>query len=51
MEFSFDLISDLNIIHSLNWSGQPTSLLCVVAGNLAQVRSVLFESLKNVGKL
>ena len=50
MEFSFDLISDLNIVHSLNWSSQPTSLLCVVAGNLAQDRSVLLESLKHLGK-
>jgi len=50
MQITFDLISDLNIIYDLNWEGQPTSLYCVVAGNISRDRNVLLETLKHLGK-
>lgn len=50
MQLAFDLISDLNIIYDLNWEGQPTSLSCVVAGNVSRDRNVLFETLEHLGQ-
>ena len=50
MQMAFDLISDLNIIHSLDWEGQPTSLSCVVAGNISQDRHVLLETVEHLSK-
>ena len=49
MQITFDLISDLNIIYDFDWEGQPTSLYCVVAGNVSRDRNVLFETLKHLG--
>ena len=50
MQITFDLISDLNIIYDLDWEGQPTSLYCVVAGNISRDRNVLLETLEHLGK-
>lgn len=49
-QLGFDLISDLNIIYDLDWEGQPTSLSCVVAGNISQDRNVLLETLKHLSQ-
>jgi len=37
LQFAFDLFSDLHVDHweTADWSGQPTSLLAVVAGNIS----------------
>jgi|14_taG_2_1085336.scaffolds.fasta_scaffold05416_5 hypothetical protein len=48
MEVTFDLISDLNIIHSLDWEGQPESLMCIVAGNISEDRVVLTQTLEHL---
>ena len=48
MEVTFDLISDLNIIHSLDWEGQPESLICIVAGNVSEDRVVLTQTLEHL---
>lgn len=50
MKIAFDLISDLNIIDSFNWEGQPTSLNCVVAGNVAREHDTVFRTLEHLGK-
>lgn len=51
MEFSFDLISDLHVDtwDSFDWSGQPTSPYCVVAGDVSKDRKQLIETLKHLG--
>ena len=49
-QLGFDLINDLNIIYDLDWEGQPTSLSCVVAGNISQDRNVLLETLKHLSQ-
>lgn len=52
MEFSFDLISDLHVEtwDKFNWSGQPTSSHCVVAGDVSRDRKFLAETLKHLGQ-
>lgn len=51
MEFSFDLISDLHVDtwDQFDWSGQPTSPYCVVAGDVSQDRKQLIDTLKHLG--
>lgn len=51
MEFSFDLISDLHVEtwDNFDWTGQATSPYCVVAGDVAQDRRRLVETLKQLG--
>lgn len=51
MEFSFDLISDLHVEtwDNFDWSHQATSPYCVVAGDVAQDRKRLTETLKHLG--
>ena len=52
MEFSFDLISDLHVETwdgKFDWTGQPTSPYCVVAGDVSQDRSLLMETLRHLG--
>lgn len=51
MEFSFDLISDLHVEtwDHFDWSGQPTSPYCVVAGDVSQNRKLMIETLKQLG--
>jgi UDP-2,3-diacylglucosamine pyrophosphatase LpxH len=52
MTFAFDLISDLHIEtwDSFDWTGQPTSPYCVVAGDIARDRNVVAETLKHLGQ-
>ena len=47
---SIDLISDLNIVTPLDWSGQPQSLVCALAGNLSSDRPLLHESLLHLSR-
>lgn len=54
MQFSFDLISDLHIETwplNFNWSGMPTSPLCVVAGDVAKNRDIVIETLDNLASV
>lgn len=50
MNFSFDFISDLHVRpdEDFDWSGQQTSLYCVVAGDVARDRETLLRTLRNL---
>lgn len=50
MNFSFDFISDLHVRpeEEFSWSGQQTSLYCVVAGDLARDRETLLRTLRSL---
>jgi len=53
MQFSFDLISDLHVDtwpNGFDWTGQPTSTYCVVAGDVAADRKTLRSALKHLGR-
>lgn len=53
MQFAFDLISDLHIeswAEPFDWTGRATSAYCVVAGDLAQDRSTVVQSLAHLGQ-
>lgn len=52
MTFSFDLISDLHVEtwDSFDWTEQPTSQYCVVAGDITMDRSQLVQTLTHLGE-
>jgi predicted phosphodiesterase len=52
MQFNFDLISDLHVEtwNQFDWTGQATSPYCIVAGDVAQDREVLRETLRHLGQ-
>lgn len=52
MKFAFDLISDLHVEtwDSFDWTGQPTSPYCVVAGDVARDRTRLIDILEHLGE-
>lgn len=53
MVFGFDLISDLHLTSStsFDWTGKPTSLFCVVPGNITDDMIVLKNILKHLSGL
>jgi len=52
MQFAFDLISDLHVEtwDQFDWSGQATSPVCVVAGDVCQDRLTLLKTLQHLGR-
>lgn len=52
MRFAFDLISDLHVETwgQFDWSGQPTSPYCVVAGDVCRDVEILRETLEHLGQ-
>ena len=52
MTFAFDLISDLHIEtwDKFNWTGQATSPVCVVAGDIARNIDLTVETLTHLGE-
>lgn len=52
MTFAFDLISDLHIETwpSFDWTDQPTSPYCVVAGDVARDRTLVTNTLRHLGQ-
>jgi predicted phosphohydrolase len=52
MKFAFDLISDLHIESwpEFDWTGQPTSQFCVVAGDVARDPTLVRETLEHLGQ-
>lgn len=50
---SVDLISDLNLskTEQFDWTGKPTSLFCVVAGNISDDLSKARETLEHLGSM
>lgn len=53
MDLSVDLISDLNLdrFTQFDWTGKPTSLFCIVAGNISSDLDVVKEVLEHLGTL
>lgn len=51
MQFVFDLISDLHVEtwDQFDWSGQATSPVCVVAGDVCKDRALLLKTLQHLG--
>jgi predicted phosphodiesterase len=51
MQFCFDLISDLHVDqnNSLDWRGQATSPVCVVAGDVGRDRKKTLAALEHLG--
>jgi predicted phosphodiesterase len=51
MQFAFDLISDLHVDswNQFNWTGQATSPVCIVAGDICSNRTLLLKTLKHLG--
>jgi hypothetical protein len=47
MTLGFDIISDLSLTYKnkLDWEGKPTSLFCIVAGNITSDLKILAETL------
>ena len=53
MRFAFDLISDLHVEtwdQPFDWTGQATSMLCVVAGDVSRDREILKQTLTHLGQ-
>lgn len=48
----FDIISDLNLDENsdFHWDTKPTSLYCILAGNISNVPSVIYKTLKHLSK-
>lgn len=53
LEYSIDLISDLRLARSdqFDWTGKPTSLFCVVAGNLSADNKKIKETLAHLSTM
>lgn len=52
MHFAFDLISDLHVEtwDKFDWTGQPTSPYCVVAGDVSRDPELVMETLEHLGQ-
>lgn len=53
MQVSFDLISDLHVDtwpEPFDWTGMPTSVLAVVAGDIARDRDTVIKTLEHLGQ-
>jgi predicted phosphodiesterase len=51
MQFSFDLISDLHIdslMNQFDWTGQATSPMCVIAGDIGKNRPGIINTLTHI---
>lgn len=53
LEYSVDLISDLNLskTEQFVWTGKPTSLFCIVSGNISSDTKKIREVLEHLGTL
>jgi hypothetical protein len=51
MTFSFDLISDLHVEtwDQFDWTGQPSSPYCIVAGDISRDRKLVIDTLEHLG--
>jgi hypothetical protein len=51
MQITFDLISDLHLetwTDDLNWQGQATSSMCIIAGDIARDRDLVVKKLEQI---
>jgi hypothetical protein len=53
MNFGFDLISDLNLTSTseFDWSSKPTSLFCIIPGNISSDINVIYKTLRHLSSL
>jgi hypothetical protein len=53
MKVAFDIISDLNLSESseFDWTGQPTSLFCVIPGNISPDVPVVYKTLRHLSSI
>ena len=53
MIFGFDLISDLNLTvnSEFDWTSKPTSLFCIIPGNISSDISVVYKTLRHLSTL
>lgn len=53
MKVAFDIISDLNLTESseFDWTGQPTSLFCVIPGNISHDTPTIYKTLRHLSSL
>lgn len=53
MTLGFDVISDLNLSskNKLDWEGKPTSLFCLIPGNISSDFSVIEDTLKQLSSM
>jgi hypothetical protein len=53
IKLGFDVISDLNLDpnDSFNWEGKPTSLYCLLTGNISSDLRTVHQTLLHLGKL
>lgn len=54
MKLAFDLISDLHVEtwgQPFDWTGQPTSMICVVAGDISRDRDLVVKTLKHLSEV
>jgi len=53
MIYAYDIISDLNLTEEsvFNWEDKPTSLYCMVAGNVSSDIHVLYKTIKHLSTL
>ena len=53
MIYAYDIISDLNLTEEsvFDWEGKPTSLYCIVAGNVSSDIHVLYKTIKHLSTL
>jgi hypothetical protein len=52
MTLGFDIISDLSLTYKnkLDWEGKPTSLFCIIAGNITNDLRILAETLLHLSQ-
>ena len=53
MQVSFDLISDLHVetwSEPFDWTGMPTSMIAVVAGDVSRDRNIVIQTLKHLSE-
>lgn len=53
MNISFDIISDLNLSsdEALDWTNKPTSLYCIVAGNISSDARIVKQTLLHLSRV
>ena len=49
----FDIISDLNLtsLKTFIWEGKPTSLFCIIPGNISSNLDIVYDTLAHLSKL
>lgn len=52
MEIGFDIISDLNLVanDTFDWNNKPTSLYCILAGNISSDLQIVYQVLSHLSE-